>query len=65
MNYDERKKEMEKSKEEEDPMSTSLSSELKSPDSEFNINEIEKLKNDPYMKEGLKLLIALTKMQVG
>lgn len=65
LNYSERKKELDENKEEEDPLSTSISSELKSTENEFNINEIDKLKNDPYMKEGLKLLIELTKMKVG
>ena len=65
LNYDTRKKELDDNEEEEDPLSTTISSELKSTDNEMDINEIGKLKNDPYMKEGLKLLIALTKMQVG
>ncbi len=65
LNYSERKAEQEKNKEEEDALTTSISTELKSTENEFDINKIEKLKTDPYLKEGLKLLVELTKMRVG
>mgnify|MGYP001799503663 CR=1 FL=1 len=64
LNYQERKEERDAEKEEKDPLSTSINSELGS-GNDFDINKNEKLKDDPYLKEGLKLLIALTKMQVG
>jgi len=65
LNYGERKKELDDNKEKEDPLSTTISSEIKNSGNDVGINDIEKLKNDPYLKEGLKLLIELTKMKVG
>ncbi|MEO1255460.1 MAG: carboxy terminal-processing peptidase, partial [Bacteroidota bacterium] len=61
LNLEERKEDQNQDEDEEDDLETSVS------ESEVaDVEEIEnKLKNDPYLKEGLRLLAAMKKFKVG
>ena len=67
LNYDERKDEKEAASEDSDESNVSLDDTTIKIDNEFTAAEkdIKKLKKDPYLKESLRLLAAMSKFKIG